>query len=472
MKQFFFLFALLCALATTTMAQEVSVKDFSLLPKDITARTTPRDGGNGKNCALIKVNVVGVKDLQFAEAVGDVAYELGEYRVYVPENLKSLSYSNASGDIKGKVNFDDFGIDITSQTTYRLQFNTRNNLRQAIFSVSPATASLTFNGQTVALDDNGLAEVDLPVGKYSYKVTAEGCDAQEGDVVLTDEEISTFTSVSLQKRTYPLKVTCTNNPQANLFIDNVPYGELTSLTDLTIEEGHHELRLADERFNDWTQSIDVTGQPEEIVATMKQIKEKVVKHREERSRTRVNVRNSGYLLVGGSMYSKDDYNNYVWSGDLKLNFMVHTFGAFAIHFGINGGVLAKDHKANAEYNSSVDDLNKEVTDDDDKVHRQQDVGFFGEIPLQVGISIPFGSGNRNTFSILGGGYGGVVYNAGKDEKGSSNDKYSITDWTYGLRATARIDINKFCISGDVSKGFADHYKGLYFSVQLGWRFYM
>ena len=71
-----FLMTLVCA---TNFAQELTVKSVNLRPQDARARTNPRDDANGKKCAIIRVGVVGVEDLDFPDAVGKVERLQSEY---------------------------------------------------------------------------------------------------------------------------------------------------------------------------------------------------------------------------------------------------------------------------------------------------------------------------------------------------------------------------------------------------------
>lgn len=79
-----------------THAQQLNVKSVTLRRGDITARTSPRDDAKGNKCAIIRVGVVGVEDLEFPDAVGEVEYSKNEYVVYVPDGLKKLRYKSKS----------------------------------------------------------------------------------------------------------------------------------------------------------------------------------------------------------------------------------------------------------------------------------------------------------------------------------------------------------------------------------------
>ena len=89
MKRLFISLLMICAY-TVIYAQQLTVKSVNLRPQDARARTNPRDDAKGQKCAIIRVGVVGVENLVFPDAVGNVERSLSEYIVYVPEGIKSL----------------------------------------------------------------------------------------------------------------------------------------------------------------------------------------------------------------------------------------------------------------------------------------------------------------------------------------------------------------------------------------------
>ena len=93
MKKFVVVFILL-TLAMNVLAQSLTVTSCKLLRNDLRARTQKRMDANQQPCALILVEVVGVKNLEFKEKVGDVKYACNQYEVYVPAGTETLTYSN------------------------------------------------------------------------------------------------------------------------------------------------------------------------------------------------------------------------------------------------------------------------------------------------------------------------------------------------------------------------------------------
>lgn len=423
-------------------AQQVTIKSVSLRQSDLKASTQQRADANGKACAIVRVGIVGVKDLVFSEAVGDVDYSLGEYIVYVPEGLQKLSYRNASGKVSGSIVFDDYGLEVETKRVYSAVLESENHMRAAIFSVQPVTAKLTFADKPVTLDKDGLAIVEAPVGEYAYHVEAEGYIGQSGRVTLTDEEISTTSNLSLEQRQYALNIKCTP-ANATLFIDNSPYGVLGEIQDLKLPDGNHALRLTAEGYEDYEEIVAINGSARTLNIAMTQMKERVVTHKEERTRTHVNLRPAYYISGGAELYDKNQYLGHDWGLKLSFGAMQHFAGIFSVYEGIAAGVKnLKESEKDKWFEHPADSANT----------------WYLEAPLMVGVSIPFGKYNRHMFTVLGGGYGKAIFTEIVDSSSSKaadahGNSYK-TNYDYGLRAMAILDISRFSIGFQVSLSLA------------------
>lgn len=449
MKKYVICLWLLSFVLMNGAAQDISLKSVSMKQSDLQASTNPRTDSNGKTCAIVKVDVIGVKDLEFIDAVGDVNYNLGEYIVYVPEGIKELKYRNASGSISGTVNFDDYGLEVETKRVYNVVFESENHIRAAIFSIQPQNAKLVFDGKEVALDDNGLITIEKPIGQYGYSVQAKGYEDQSGTVNLSEDDLFTTTNVNLKQKMYPLTITGTPS-DATLFVDNVSYGKLNEVNNLNVPEGSHIVRLTAIGYEDFEQSVDVEGQPASISASLLKMKEKTIKYSDERTRTSVNIRNGAYVSIGGDLYDKNKYEGHEWGVKLDLSGIQHFGALFAVREAIGGGVMKRNKEwMKANTGADVDSVN---------------LTLFIEIPVQMGISIPFGSYNRNIFSILAGGYG-KVFITDSQLKGDEDENETL--WDYGVRLTIQFDFNKFILGGEYSRSFMDY--GNFFGIRIGYK---
>lgn len=457
------IFALMFIL-TASWAQKITVKDFRLLPRDLAARENPRTDTNGHDCALIKVDVVGIKDLTFDEAVGNVAFNYGEYEVYVPVSINALHYRYSDNRLSGSVNLASYGIEMEGKKVYQLQFETSDKLRTAVFSVSPLNTRLTLNGNILKVDSSGFASSDLPIGTYNFSATASGYDPQNGTITLSSENISTMTNVDLDETVYPVSIHCSVD-SAVLFVDDAAYGNAQqgNTWNLQLPKGKHSVRLTRPKYKDTEETLVVEDAPLTKYFSLDPIKQKIVKHNEERSHTRMNVRNCGYWLFGGDLFNKDKHEHYKFGVRTDVAFLQHFWGAFALSESFNFGaqIIDKDYK---------DDFNEGL----DKTDKLGDVALYFEVPLQIGFSVPFGKYNRHMISVLGGMYGKYAINLGDDwgseDSSSSSDSKTYDYWDYGLRGTFRLDFHHFDISANISNSLDG--KGLFFGVSFGWRFYM
>ena len=451
MRKFSILLLVFCVSAINVVAQQLSVKSVDVRIGDLTARSNTRIGPNGKECAVIKVAIVGVKDMVFPDAVGNVKQSISEYVVFVPDGLKVLKYKTKSGKISGSINFSKYNIEIESKGAYGVVFNSPNNMRAAIFVIQPQNAKLIFDGNTERLDGEGMAAFERKVGEYRYKVEAPGYESQNGVVRLTNDDISTTTNIILEPKQYPFVIN-SNVPNANLFIDNVPYGPLNQNADLEISEGFHQIRLTAEGYENYEQTISIAGYAAPMSITM--LKAKVVV-----PPTSINIRPSFYVGAGGEYYDKNKYRAHEWGWNLGFSAMQHFAGIFAIKEGIAGGLMYMNKKVRDEYYTNLKD--------------STDSSLFFEVPLQLGFSFPIGNFNKNLISILAGGYGKVYFldlNDSQQSSSSNNkkkDEEKKTNWDYGFRGTIMVDISSFSIGAEVSHSLNDC--GTYFGIKLAFK---
>lgn len=453
MRKTLFLALLLCS-ALQAVAQKVFIKDvFTGDSKDLTARREARKDPAGKNCALIRVGIVGVKDMTFPDAIGEVAHIGSEYQVYVPDGLQALRYSSPKSSVSGSIRFADYPKvegGIQSNLVYRVVFETENHIRAAVFSIAPATAKLTVDGVPTPLDADGMAVVEKPAGSYKYSVSATGYELASGTITLTEEEISTTADIELEPVMHPLSITCVP-ADAALSIDDVPYGAVNENTDLMVPEGRRRLRLLAVGYDDYERYVDVNANTPALNIVMNQKKQEVVVYKKERTRTHVNIRPGYYLMGYANLFDKKKYDAQLWAIGGEFSFMQHFGGIFAVREGIgyNCSFLSKKHIEDTFEATPKDSTTSNI-----------------EIPLQIGISIPFGFGNRHLISVLGGVYGKYMWTEVVDHP---DGKSSEEAFDYGLRLTALLEINRFVFGAELSNSLKDRgmYYGLTFGINMG-----
>mgnify|MGYP006982565732 FL=1 len=118
-RKVFALFILLL-FSISVYSQELHVKSFVIAESDLSAQTQPRKDLNDKNCALVKVQFVGV----ISEVEGNVVKPLvkhgNETWVYMPQGSRQLKVLTQNY-LPVMVTFADYGVEkLESSRTYVL----------------------------------------------------------------------------------------------------------------------------------------------------------------------------------------------------------------------------------------------------------------------------------------------------------------------------------------------------------------
>ena len=157
--------------AIVVSAQELMVKSFKLAENDISAQTQPRKDLNDRNCALVKVQFVGV----ISELEGNVVKPLvkhgNETWVYMPQGSRQLKLLTQSY-LPVMVTFADYGVEkLESNRTYVLvmikSMNSVGLQKQTLtIRYTPSSATVLVDNKMVR-GSNGVAKATLPIGQHS-----------------------------------------------------------------------------------------------------------------------------------------------------------------------------------------------------------------------------------------------------------------------------------------------------------------
>ena len=198
------LFLLFVLQAIVVSAQELTVKSFKLAENDISAQTQPRKDLNDRNCALVKVQFVGV----ISELEGNVVKPLvkhgNETWVYMPQGSRQLKLLTQSY-LPVMVAFADYGVEkLESNRTYVLvmtkPMNSIGQQKQTLtIRYSPSSATVLVDNKMVR-GSNGVAKTILPVGQHSFVVACDGYESEEGMVKLKASAPSNL-QIQLSKET-------------------------------------------------------------------------------------------------------------------------------------------------------------------------------------------------------------------------------------------------------------------------------
>ena len=201
--------------AMMAFGQKLSVESFEYLPKDLTARTSPRNDRNGTPCAVIRVGIALQGVVFDGNTIGKPIYNTGEYLVYMPEGSKQLTIRHDSY-LPLTVVFADYGIDkVESSSTYRLTVPTgaaptpQRKGNFLIMNVTPNSSQVSIdNGVSTATDSDGSFKVFLNNGTHSYRVEAGNAYSPvSGTVEMKGERITLPITLQSVRASLSIKAT-------------------------------------------------------------------------------------------------------------------------------------------------------------------------------------------------------------------------------------------------------------------------
>ena len=202
-RKVFALFILLL-FSISVYSQELHVKSFVIAESDLSAQTQPRKDLNDKNCALVKVQFVGV----ISEVEGNVVKPLvnhgNETWVYMPQGSRQLKLLTQSY-LPMMVTFADYGVEkLESNRTYvlvmiRPMASVGQQKQTLTIRYSPSSATVLVDNKMVR-GSNGVAKTTLPVGQHSFVVACDGYESEEGTVKLKASAPSNL-QIQLSKET-------------------------------------------------------------------------------------------------------------------------------------------------------------------------------------------------------------------------------------------------------------------------------
>ena len=214
-KKLLILASLLFAVFISIDAQEMSVKSFEYLPKDLTARTSARNDRNGIPCAVIRVGIALQGVVFDGNTIGKPVYNTGEYLVYMPGGSRQITIRHDSY-LPLTVVFADYGIDkVESSNTYRLTVPTgttpspQRKGNFLIMNVTPTSSQVTIDdGVSTATESDGSFKIFLNNGTHSYSVEAGNAYSPvSGTVEMKGERITLPITLQSVKASLSVKAT-------------------------------------------------------------------------------------------------------------------------------------------------------------------------------------------------------------------------------------------------------------------------
>ena len=419
--KFFILLVGMLLAQTLAFGQKVTIKEVKFVASDITASKYERKDAAGNICAAVKVQIPTVTGIQFSNKVGDVQHSSGEYIVYVSPGIKTLTIADDNASLC-VVDFEKVGIEVTSKCTYQVVLTQEQALNK-VFKIEPITATLSVNGQIVALGEDGVGSVECEVGKmYSYTISASGYETIEDAFMISpeDETVEPI-NVTLERKMAMVRFQF-NVDNVEVLLDDDSWGVVENGQQIELPVGTWNVRLVADKYDDWMSKVIVTEQSNVINASLKKSEDVSKKLR---SRT-------SFYLGGGFAFpleSRTEMNKENVKGypvRLGLDFETYMKRWLTFRIGIEAMALCGN-------DIQIDDKTP----------------FSVNIPLVFSINAPLGKFNRNHFSV---GLGPVIGYASllEDEENSSN---SSSEKNQGLllggRVEARFSFNHFILGVNV-----------------------
>ena len=264
------LFLLFVLQTIVVCAQELTIKSFKLAENDISAQTQPRKDLNDRNCALVKVQFVGI----ISEVEGNVVKPLVKYGnetwVYMPQGSRQLKILTQSY-LPVMVTFADYGVEkLESNRTYILILVKPSGQNEPVdaggnfyaISVQPKDAKVTVDGVLQESSSDGEYSAMLPYGTHTYKVEAGGYISKSGSFSVSSGDM-TPVSVSLVSVLATISVTCPTSA-VSLYVDKKSVGNAPWSGSL--KEGMHLVEAKKNGFRSQQKTIQLSQQQKLDVA--------------------------------------------------------------------------------------------------------------------------------------------------------------------------------------------------------------
>ena len=125
-----------------------------------------------------------------------------------------------------------------------------------VFTVSPATAVVTLDGEIMPLDEGGSAFKTLTQGSYSYRVEAQDYHPESGTVVVRSERVSK--NITLRPAFGWLKIGGTSVDGATIYVDNQRKGVAPLSEPIRLASGQHAVQIAKSKYKNYTTNVTIS----------------------------------------------------------------------------------------------------------------------------------------------------------------------------------------------------------------------
>ena len=267
MKRILVFSILMLIFVITSIAQELTVKSFTMRDKDLSASVNRRLDNNDVPCALVKVQLAARGALFEGNVMGDVAYEASEYRVYMTAGSKRLKVK-MEGYLPLEVEFADHGINaLVSKVTYLLvitgvapqgqaQEPPRQQTGWLILTSTPSEADvyLKING-VESLEGKTPFQKKLAYGSYAYRLRKNLYHDELGTAQVSAGRVEL--NAVMQPAYGRLRIT-SSPAGAEVVIEGVRESYTTPCTTDVLPSGQYRVSLSKAKYLSASRTVEVS----------------------------------------------------------------------------------------------------------------------------------------------------------------------------------------------------------------------
>ena len=245
-------------------AQNISVKSFKLLERDLDARVVePKKDQNGDRCAIIKI-VTTEKGFVFdgdMNGIVTTVYKTGEYWVYLPWGSKKITIKHEKlGVLRNYI----YPIPIKESTVYEMVLATGRVITTVVNNEIPMqwfTITSNPNGADVFIDNKLVGTTPfskkMQISKYNYRIENYMYHNSVGAITLTEDKKEAL-NIEMKPNFGYAKITTTPENGAKIEIDQKPINGTTPFTTNKLLSGKHTVRVKKAMYNTKTVDFEIT----------------------------------------------------------------------------------------------------------------------------------------------------------------------------------------------------------------------
>lgn len=254
MKHLFVTFFLL-TVGISLCAQELKVKSFGLLERDLLARTQERLDLNDEPCAVVRISVPQADSFEFeGNIIGDPEYHSGEAIVWMTSGSRNITMKS---NVFGTLRFE-FPRRLEKSTVYELVVLAENNITDQglLMNYTPAQAKIYIDDELQTEAKDGFLSTVLPIGEHKYRVEHPRYQTEQGVFNIIQERPSTIDVTLQPTNDYAFLHVNSNKKETKVYIDDEFVGYAPYRSD-SIASGTHQVRVERDRHRTQTQEVTI-----------------------------------------------------------------------------------------------------------------------------------------------------------------------------------------------------------------------